>query len=129
MRKRLLSSKLIRWQGLVQALSGLRHPAAGTIHLEGVDVTRATPAQLFDSGLALVPEDRQIEVPKYVRPRTDTPELAFGWGGAFAAIYPVRGAGGYQLLEQCLVRMPNQNISLPQARSVLEFMRSNDGEK
>lgn len=34
-----------------------------------------------------------------------------------------------KLLEQCLVRMPNQNISKEDAREVLEFMRSNDGEK
>lgn len=34
-----------------------------------------------------------------------------------------------RLLEQCLVRMPNQNISKDQAREVLEFMRQNDGEK
>ncbi|GAB3278126.1 5-oxoprolinase subunit B family protein [Parasphingorhabdus pacifica] len=45
----------------------------------------------------MVPRDRQIEVPKYVRPRTDTPERAFGYGGAFSVVYPVRGAGGYQL--------------------------------
>lgn len=32
-------------------------------------------------------------------------------------------------LEQCLVRMPNQNLSFEEARHVLEFMRSNDGEK
>jgi hypothetical protein len=34
-----------------------------------------------------------------------------------------------KLLEQCLVRMPNQNITIDQARHLLEFMRSNDGEK
>lgn len=34
-----------------------------------------------------------------------------------------------KLLEQCMVRMPNQNLTVPQAREVLEFMRSNDGEK
>ena len=34
-----------------------------------------------------------------------------------------------KLLEQCLVRMPNQNISKEQAREVIEFMRSNDGVK
>lgn len=33
-----------------------------------------------------------------------------------------------KLLEQCLVRMPNQNLSHDEAREVLEFMRSNDGE-
>src|SRR5438067_2408315 len=40
------------------------------------------------------PRERQIEVPKYLRPRTDTPERTFGHGGCFAVIYPVRGAGG-----------------------------------
>jgi mono/diheme cytochrome c family protein len=34
-----------------------------------------------------------------------------------------------KLLEQCLVRMPNQNLSFDDARQVLEFMRNNDGEK
>jgi hypothetical protein len=34
-----------------------------------------------------------------------------------------------KLLEQCLVRMPNQNITEKEARSVLELMRKNDGEK
>jgi cytochrome c551/c552 len=34
-----------------------------------------------------------------------------------------------KLLEQCMVRMPNQNISKEDARKVLEYMRSNDGEK
>jgi len=34
-----------------------------------------------------------------------------------------------KLLEQCLVRMPNQNLSRDEARTVLEFMRSNDGVK
>lgn len=33
-----------------------------------------------------------------------------------------------KLLEQCLVRMPNQNISKEEARQVIEFMRKNDGE-
>lgn len=45
----------------------------------------------------LEPRDRQVQVPKYVRPRTFTPERAFGIGGAFSVIYPVQGAGGYQL--------------------------------
>lgn len=34
-----------------------------------------------------------------------------------------------KLLELCLVRMPNQNMTKEEARKVLEFMRSNDGEK
>lgn len=34
-----------------------------------------------------------------------------------------------KLLQLCLTRMPNQNVSTGDARDVLEFMRSNDGEK
>jgi urea carboxylase len=45
----------------------------------------------------LVPPEEQVEVPKYVRPRTYTPERAFGFGGGFAVVYSVEGAGGYQL--------------------------------
>lgn len=33
------------------------------------------------------------------------------------------------LLEECLMRMPNQNLSTRDAREVLEFMRSNDEER
>ena len=40
---------------------------------------------------------KQIEVPKYLRPRTDTPKLTVGHGGCFGCIYSVRGAGGYQM--------------------------------
>ncbi len=55
----------------------------------------------FVSGLPflyqMVDRDRQIEVPKYLRPRTDTPKLTVGYGGCFSCIYSVRGAGGYQM--------------------------------
>ena len=34
-----------------------------------------------------------------------------------------------KLLELCMVRMPNQNLMIDDARKVLEFQRSNDGEK
>lgn len=33
-----------------------------------------------------------------------------------------------RLLEECLVRMPNQSLTKDDARKVLEFMRKNDGE-
>ena len=45
----------------------------------------------------MVERQRQIEVPKYLRPRTDTPRLTVGHGGCFGCIYSVRGAGGYQM--------------------------------
>ncbi|WP_424981575.1 5-oxoprolinase subunit B family protein [Maritalea sp. S77] len=55
----------------------------------------------FVSGLPflyqLVEREKQIEVPKYVRPRTDTPKQTVGYGGCFSCIYSVRGAGGYQM--------------------------------
>ena len=34
-----------------------------------------------------------------------------------------------RLLEECLVRMPNQNLTTEEARKILEFQRNNDGEK
>jgi urea carboxylase len=45
----------------------------------------------------MVDRPRQLQVPKYLRPRTDTPKLTIGYGGCFACIYSVRGAGGYQM--------------------------------
>ena len=45
----------------------------------------------------MVDRPRQIQVPKYLRPRTDTPKLTVGYGGCFSCIYSVRGAGGYQM--------------------------------
>jgi cytochrome c551/c552 len=37
-----------------------------------------------------------------------------------------RNATAQTLLEECMVRMPNQNLSDDDARHVLEFMRNND---
>jgi urea carboxylase len=55
----------------------------------------------FVSGLPfmyqMVERTRQIQVPKYLRPRTDTPKLTVGYGWCFSCIYSVRGAGGYQM--------------------------------
>ena len=45
----------------------------------------------------MVEREKQLEVPKYLRPRTDTPKQTIGYGGCFACIYSVRGAGGYQM--------------------------------
>jgi urea carboxylase len=45
----------------------------------------------------MVEQSRQIQVPKYLKPRTDTPKHTVGYGGCFSCIYSVRGAGGYQM--------------------------------
>ncbi|MCY4312226.1 MAG: allophanate hydrolase subunit 1, partial [Gammaproteobacteria bacterium] len=61
----------------------------------------------------MVDRDRQIEVPKYLRPRTDTPKLTVGYGGCFSCIYSVRGAGGYQMfgITPMPIYDPDQRIS------------------
>lgn len=40
-----------------------------------------------------------------------------------------KDAKAQALLEICMVRMPNQNLSDQDARNILEFMRQNDGVK
>ncbi|MXV61382.1 carboxyltransferase domain-containing protein [Natronorubrum sp. JWXQ-INN-674] len=64
----------------------------------------------------MVPRDEQIEVPKYEQPRTATPSRAIGFGGAFTAIYPVPGAGGYQLYG----RTPVEVLDVDQELSAFE---------
>src|SRR4029079_1702477 len=61
----------------------------------------------------MVERSRQIESPKYLRPRTDTPKLTIGHGGCFSCIYSVRGAGGYQMfgITPMPIYDPNQQIS------------------
>ena len=44
---------------LCEALMGLRAATAGRVTLDGRDLTRATPAQRLEAGIAYVPEDRQ----------------------------------------------------------------------
>jgi urea carboxylase len=61
----------------------------------------------------MVERQRQIEAPKYLRPRTDTPKLTVGHGGCFSCIYSVRGAGGYQMfgITPMPIYDPSQGIS------------------
>ena len=61
----------------------------------------------------MVERQRQIEAPKYLRPRTDTPKLTVGHGGCFSCIYSVRGAGGYQMfgITPMPIYDPSQSIS------------------
>jgi allophanate hydrolase subunit 1 len=74
----------------------------------------------------MVERDKQIEVPKYLRPRTDTPKLTIGHGGCFGAIYSVRGAGGYQMfgITPAPVYDPEQKVAY--MRDFMCFFRPGD---
>ncbi len=74
----------------------------------------------------LEPRERQIQVPKYVRPRTFTPERAFGIGGAFSVIYPVQGAGGYQLYGIAPLPVLDVRQSHPDFADSIVFPRAGD---
>lgn len=84
----------------------------------------------FVSGLPfmyqMVERQRQIEVPKYLRPRTDTPKLTVGHGGCFGCIYSVRGAGGYQMfgITPMPIYDPTQTTSY--LREFMVFFRPGD---
>ncbi len=99
--------------------------AARINHLDGIDafIKAHSSAPWFVSmvgfvaGLPflyqMVERKRQIQAPKYLRPRTDTPRLTVGHGGCFSCIYSVRGAGGYQMfgITPMPIYDPNQKIS------------------
>ena len=74
----------------------------------------------------MVDRPRQLEVPKYLRPRTDTPKLTVGHGGCFGCIYSVRGAGGYQMfgITPMPIYDPNQQIGY--LRDFMVFFRPGD---
>lgn len=84
----------------------------------------------FVSGLPflyqMVDRPRQIQVPKYLRPRTDTPKLTVGYGGCFSCIYSVRGAGGYQMfgITPMPIYDPEQQVSY--LRDFMVFFRPGD---
>ena len=74
----------------------------------------------------MVERQRQIQVPKYLRPRTDTPRLTVGHGGCFGCIYSVRGAGGYQMfgITPMPIFDPTQTTSY--LREFMVFFRPGD---
>ncbi|MFP4273724.1 MAG: 5-oxoprolinase subunit B family protein [Paracoccaceae bacterium] len=84
----------------------------------------------FVSGLPflyqLVDRDRQLQVPKYLRPRTDTPRQTVGYGGCFSCVYSVRGAGGYQMfgITPMTIYDPSQTTSY--LRDFMVFSKPGD---
>ncbi|QJY49742.1 5-oxoprolinase subunit B family protein [Pseudonocardia broussonetiae] len=74
----------------------------------------------------MVPRDRQIVVPKYLRPRTDTPKQTVGYGGCFSCIYSVRGAGGYQMFGITPAPIYDPTQSMPDFTDFMVFFRPGD---
>lgn len=74
----------------------------------------------------LVPRSRQIQAPKYPRPRTTTPSGAFCWGGCFGAVNPVSSAGGYQLFGRCPAPIVDFSQTLPDFSDSFAFLRPGD---
>ncbi|BCH27536.1 5-oxoprolinase subunit B family protein [Mesorhizobium sp. L-8-3] len=74
----------------------------------------------------MVDRPRQLQVPKYLRPRTDTPKHTIGHGGCFSCIYSVRGAGGYQMfgITPMPIFDPEQKTSY--LRDFMVFFRPGD---
>jgi urea carboxylase len=74
----------------------------------------------------LVERQKQLEVPKYLSPRTDTPKLTVGHGGCFGAIYSVRGAGGYQMFGVAAAPIYDPAQSLADFKDFMVFFRPGD---
>jgi urea carboxylase len=74
----------------------------------------------------MVDRPRQLQVPKYLRPRTDTPKHTIGHGGCFSCIYSVRGAGGYQMfgITPMPIFDPEQKVGY--LRDFMVFFRPGD---
>jgi len=74
----------------------------------------------------MVERERQLEVPKYLSPRTDTPRLTLGHGGCFSCIYSVRGAGGYQMFGVTPAPIFDPAQRLPYLKELMVFFRPGD---
>ena len=74
----------------------------------------------------MVERERQIQSPKYLRPRTDTPRLTVGHGGCFGCIYSVRGAGGYQMFGITPMPIYDPAQTVPYLRDFMCLFRPGD---
>ncbi len=74
----------------------------------------------------LVDRAEQLEVPKYLSPRTDTPALTIGHGGCFSCIYSVRGAGGYQMFGVAAAPIFDPSQSLSDFEDFMVFFKPGD---
>lgn len=115
-------------------------PETHGTELKEADITLSTPLDkaMVDSGYAIYGMKCQS-----CHRLTEEKLVGPGWKGVTQRRQPVwvmnmitnvemmleTDPEAQKLLEQCMVRMPNQNITTDDARKILEFMRSNDGVK
>ena len=74
----------------------------------------------------MVPRQRQLVVPKSLRPRTDTPKQTVGHGGCFGCVYSVRGAGGYQMFGITPAPIYDPDQSMPDFADFMVYFRPGD---
>jgi urea carboxylase len=74
----------------------------------------------------MVDQARQIELPKYLRPRTETPKHTVGHGGCFACIYSVKGAGGYQMFGLTPLPIYQPSQTHPEFKESMVLFRPGD---
>jgi ABC-type uncharacterized transport system ATPase subunit len=96
---------------LIDALTGLRHPASGTIRVAGKDVTGASARRALDAGVGHIPEDRHrrglvlefnlaenLVLHDYAKEPFSrfgwlNPRGLFGWARRLLQEFDVRGGG------------------------------------
>lgn len=93
-----------------------------TPHL--VSMTGFVPGVVWS--FQLVEKSRQLQGPKYLRPRTETPDRAFALGGAFTAIYPAPSAGGYPIFGRAAAPVYDPQRQLPDFADTDSLVRIGD---
>jgi simple sugar transport system ATP-binding protein len=101
---------------LVEAITGLRQALSGTIQVLGQEITRATPRQITELGVAHVPEDRQREGLVLPSPVSDNLVLCTYYQAPFAKGVALQErailARSSELIEQFDIRTPSPLVSV-----------------
>jgi len=101
---------------LVYALTGLRPPATGSVRILGEEISKASPRQVTEKGVAHVPEDRQKHGLVLNFPISDNVALNTYYLPPFAkGINMQQGAilaASEELVKQFDVRTPNVHVNV-----------------
>lgn len=114
-----------------------QQPKAHGVEIKSVEITKPLKQDWVATGKSIY-EGKCLACHKLTGDRVVGP----GWAGVTRKRQPVwimnmitnvdlmleKDAEAQKLLEMCLVRMPNMNVTADEARKLLEFMRHNDGE-